>query len=458
MRLLAVLVTGLLTGCVAPPQAKVSMAQTPSASALNGRADLPTQQFGLTAPPKIVHNNTDLGRDFLDLAFAMENGRTLPVLSRFEGPISVRMVGPVPPSAPTDLARLLHRFRTEAGLNIHQSAGGPAAITIEFVPRKAIQTTYTDVACFVVPRVSSWQDFRAARNTSALDWTTLDQRDKVSVFIPADSPAQDVHDCLHEEVAQAIGPLNDLFRLTDSVFNDDNFNTSLTHFDMTILRTYYAPEFRSGMSKTEVAAKLPGVLARINPDGLRTAHRPQSASPRAWVEAIQTALGANTSAARRKSAARQALAIAQAQGWNDGRLAFSYFTLGRSTVARDHATALAAFGNAGRIYRSLPGGAIHAAHVDLQLTAYALSQNQPDTAIEIANRAMPSAAAAENAPLVTSLMLIKAEALEMLGRGYEAAAVRIDSRGWARYGFGSDAQIKARAAEISALAPRGNKS
>jgi hypothetical protein len=46
----------------------------------------------------------------------------------------------------------------------------------------------------------------------------------------------------------------------------------------------------------------------------------------------------------------------------------------------------------------------------------------------------------------------------MKGQAREASAVRIDSNGWARYGFGSDAQIKARAAEISALARRGNRS
>jgi len=32
---------------------------------------------------------------------------------------------------------------------------------------------------------------------------------------------QEVRDCLHEELAQALGPLNDLYRLPDSVFNDD---------------------------------------------------------------------------------------------------------------------------------------------------------------------------------------------------------------------------------------------
>jgi hypothetical protein len=58
---------------------------------------------------------------------------------------------------------------------------------------------------------------------------------------------------------------------------------------------------------------------------------------------------------------------------------------------------------------------------------------------------------------MATLMLVKSEALKMQGRTAEAQAVRIDSQGWARYGFGSDAQVRARISEIEALAQRGNK-
>lgn len=45
------------------------------------------------------------------------------------------------------------------------------------------------------------------------------------MFIPNDTSAQEIRDCLNEELAQALGPLNDLYRLSDSVFNDDNMHT-----------------------------------------------------------------------------------------------------------------------------------------------------------------------------------------------------------------------------------------
>lgn len=458
MRLPSLLAIGLLTACVPSPGADVSMNQTKSSTSTSA-APAAMNSFGMAAAARPTRSNAEIARDFLELTFTMESGRPLPVMTRFEGPVTVRTSGPVPASASTDLARLLQRFRNEAGINIREVSGSsPASINIEFVPRAAIKATYANVACFVVPRVASWAEFRSGRNNGTLDWTTLRQRDRVSVFIPADSSAQEVRDCLHEETAQAMGPLNDLFRLTDSVFNDDNFHTSLTGFDMTVLRAYYAPEMRSGMTQAEVAAKLPGVLARINPAGNRPGSSEATPTPRFWINSIQMALGTSGNAARREAAARQAIATARAQGWVAGRLAFSHFALGRITLARDPATAIQAFNEAGRIYRGLPGGQIYAAHVDMQLAAYALSQGQAENALQIADRNMPIVAAAENAALMATMMLVKAEALELLGREREAAAVRIDSQGWARYGFGSEAQIRARASEISALARRGNKS
>jgi hypothetical protein len=457
MRTVSILAICLLSACVPSPSADVSMNQTKSATATSGRQVAAMNNFGLRAAARPQRNNGDIARDFLELSFNMESGRPLPTLTRFEGPITVRTSGQVPGSAATDLARLLQRFRNEAGLNVSEVATGPASINIEFVPRAAIKATYANVACFTVPRVASWAEFQAGRNNGTLNWATLTQRDRTSIFIPADSSAQEVRDCLHEETAQAMGPVNDLYRLTDSVFNDDNFNTTLTGFDMTILRAYYAPELRSGMTQSEVAAKLPAILSRINPTGNAATAHPQSKTPRFWINTIQVALGGGNASARVK-AARQALATAHAQGWTDGRLAFSYFALGRITLASDPNTAIAAFSEAGRIYRSLPGGEIHAAHVDMQLAAYALSRGEADKAIQLVDRTLPAVAAGENASLMATLMLVKSEALAMKGQRADAAAVRIDSQGWARYGFGSDAQINARAAEISALARRGNRS
>ena len=97
---------------------------------------------------------------------------------------------------------------------------------------------------------------------------------------------------------------------------------------------------------------------------------------------------------------------------------------------------------------------LHAAHVAMQLAAFALSAGQADIAIDIVDRNIRPVAQAENAALLSTLLMVKAEALKLKGQTAQARGVREDALGWARYGFGSDAEVRARFTEISALAPQ----
>ena len=442
----------MLTACVPSPSAEVSMNQGGSANGPDSALPVAMQSFGLHRAQVPARGNAGIGRDFMELSFFMESGREMDAFSRFEGPIGVRLTGDVPRSAATDFDRLIGRLRNEAGIDIHEVSGGSADITIEFLPRKQIQATYSNVACFVVPRVTGWDDFRAKRRTPATDWTTLTLRTKASIFVPSDGSAQETRDCLHEELAQALGPINDLYRLSDSVFNDDNFNNTLTGFDMLILRATYAAELHAGMSRAEVATRLPGILARLHPEGEGLGAGQADPTPRIWINAIEGALSGRGTLAQREGFAVQALSIAEAQGWQDGRLALSEFSLGRLTLARKPEIALPAFAKAQAIYRSLPGGQVQSAHVDMQLAAHALSIGQNEQALALVDRAIPAVTNAENAALMATLLMMKAEALDGMGQSSVAETVRLDSQGWGRYGFGSDEQVRARMSEIAILA------
>ena len=416
-------------------------------------ADLPPARgFPVVRPPAPSRSNADLAADFLDLEFSLETGRALPHLTRFEAPITYAVSGNPPPTVAGDLAVLTARLRDEAAITLTQTTG-TASITLNFLPRRIIKGNDSTVACFVVPGVSSWADYQRARGSDRLDWAQLGQRDRIAVFIPSDSSPQEARDCLHEEIAQSLGPLNDLYRLSDSVFNDDNFNTVLTGFDMLMLRLHYAPELASGMTRAEVAARLPALLARYNPAGTGPATPVPSTTPAAWEEAMQTALGIRGSAAFRHRAAVRALAIAHDAGWTDSRLPFSHFALGRAALGVDSASAVSAFSRAASLYRRLPGGRIHAAHADMQLAAFALSQGWSDDAISLADRSIPVVTTAENAALLATFQMIKAEALALQGRAAEAAALRQASLGWARYGFGNGHDLAARITAIAALVP-----
>ncbi len=454
MRIMSFLPFVLLVSCAGAPPDPVTKSYPEAAPA--GLSIPAMQSFSLQAPSSVRHSNSELAANFLALEFHLEGGRDLNRITRFEGPISVALTGNVPTTASAELTRLIARFRAEAGLNIATAPSAEtASITVNFVSGAWMKRLVPSAACFVVPGVSSLAEYRAAKSAAATDWAQIMQRSRVAVFIPENASPQEVRDCLHEELAQAMGPLNDLFELPDSVFNDDNFNTVLTDFDMLMLRLHYAPDLQSGMGQVQVASLLPELLARYNPSGqFVSGNAFPSRSPTAWLALVPRAMGSDE-AGGRKSAAQKMLQMALAQGWQDNRLGLSYFLLGRLTAPSDPAQAIAYFNAASNIYRSMPDGGIHAAHVSLQLAGIALSSGQNAQAVAFADSAIPALKAGQNAAMLSTLMLIKAKALEEMGRIDAAQAIRLDTVGWARYGFGSDQAMRAKTAEIAALAARG---
>jgi hypothetical protein len=453
VRAVALAVALLAGGCAAPgagdaPSARAAVASFP---------EIAPARFGPARPTPPQRSNGEMARDFLDLSFRMESGRPIEVFTRFEKPVTVRMTGPVPALAAGDLDRLLARLRGEAGIDITRTDRADAVITVEFLPRRTMRAIVPQAACFVAPNVSSWREYRAYRRTARVDWVELTDRQGAAVFIPSDTSAQEVRDCLHEEIAQALGPLNDLYRLPDSVFNDDNIHGILTGFDMLMLRTTYAPELQNGMRPESVAALVPAILDRLNPRG-RGGAGVISDTPRAYVSAIETALGPRASPAERRSAAARATGIAEEMGWRDVRAGFAWFLRGRLALASDLADAQTGLMRAQAIYGRSAVSGLHAAHLDMHLAAFALSQGNAEEVILRTDRAMDAAAGAENAALLATLLLLKAEGLELMGQPDKAETVRRSSYGWAAYGIGKGEDIRRRVDEIGALSPRRSRS
>ncbi|MEZ5751873.1 MAG: DUF2927 domain-containing protein [Paracoccaceae bacterium] len=450
MRALAALVlTGLIAGCV--PTSDVQRLDSGPGATEPVRVYRP----GVPQPFAAARSNGQMVQDFLELGFAMESGRPIESFSRFDGPVRVVTRGTPPGQALFDLERLLGRLRSEAQIDIARVAQAPEGantITVEFLPRATMQAVVPAAACFVVPNVSSWGGFVANRRSPSIDWTRVVTRTSAAVFIPDDTTPQEIRDCLHEEIGQALGPLNDLFRLTDSVFNDDNFQTTLTGFDMLLLRVWNSAELTPGLTRDQVAARLPALFNRLNPHGRRPLEGMPGLTPRNWVQSVEQALASSGGHQHRREGANRALGIARANGWQDTRLALSLMLAARLAPREQGEDALQGLLRAGDIYRATPGGEVHAAHIDMQLAVQALANAQVDTVLALTARASPVAARTENAALLASLGFLRAEALAMAGRADEARAVRLDSFAAARYGFGSDSAAHTRMDEIARIA------
>ncbi|WP_416544778.1 MULTISPECIES: DUF2927 domain-containing protein [unclassified Phaeobacter] len=413
----------------------------------------PAKSFARAHPVAPQRANSDIARDFLDLHFQLEGGTELPVFTRFETPITLRVTGQPGSGLTRDLEALLLRLRREAGLDLRQLTTGAANITIEAVPRKAIRRASPRAACFVVPNVSSLAEYRRYKRHPRTNWANLRARQRLAIFVPNDVSPQETRDCLHEELAQAIGPLNDLYRLPDSVFNDDNIHTVLTGFDMLILRLGYAPELRTGMTRAEVAARLPAILARLNPAGAGRAAAPLPRTSLDWIRATEAALTPGTGRGTRLQAAHRGAAIARDLGWQDHRRAFNHYVLGRILQRDEPELAQQHFETALIYLQGRYDSPLLRAQIASRMAAFDIVRGDGASALARIRPALPVAARGENAVLLSSLMLLEAEALLLEGQTDAAYAVRLDSQGWARYGFGPDWAVRGAMREIAALAP-----
>lgn len=73
--------------------------------------------------------------------------------------------------------------------------------------------------------------------------------------------------CLHEELAQGLGLVNDSPRARPSIFNDDDEFALLTTHDEYLLKLLYDPRLRPGMHQAEALPILRDRLSQIMPDG-----------------------------------------------------------------------------------------------------------------------------------------------------------------------------------------------
>ena len=435
-RVLAAALVAVLGACAAPE-----------------REPIDSVRFAATKQPTgVARPNADLAEDFLELTFALESGERLERLLRYEAPVRVHIASRALEPYRRDVEALLARLRAEAGIDIALTDDpGRAQLRLEGVPQARIARVFPTAACFIVPGERSWRGFLRRRGDDRLRWSAQDRLRGAAIFLPSDGAPQDVRDCIHEEITQALGPANDLYRLPDSIWNDDNLHGIATAFDMLMLRVLYQPELASGMTRAEVAERLPALFAREHPRGVglrRAARHPES---RAWASAIEIALSRRASRDERLAAARLAAQIAAEMRPTNHRLAVSLLTLGRLTLRRDQAAAARLFSEAyDQSMRRQGADDLRTAHAAVHVAAVALAAGRFDTVVRLADRHAPAALRGQNAILLAGLMSLKAEALLGLGNQAEARAARLDSLRWARYGFGDGDGALAR--EQAALA------
>ena len=230
------------------------------------------------------YSNASLAKLFVRLTHDTEWGGQRPHLVRMEEPVVVGLEGPGASAFAPFLEGYLGWLAAETGIDIH--TGGPArALHLRLVDGAEFARALPAAACVLVPGDPGWDAFRrdpARFGGEAM--LRMHRLPEATVFVPDDAIPAHVRRCLIEEIAQALGPLNDLSGLGPSIFNDDFGHVWPTRLDLMMLRVLYAPELATGLGRAETERRARAALDRINPAGLSAPPLPavEAASVPAW--------------------------------------------------------------------------------------------------------------------------------------------------------------------------------
>lgn len=232
------------------------------------------------APADAPFSNADLASNFERIALNREYRReggalvqaTTPALvSRWEEPIRYQVVGAgVTAADRAEYAALAARLSRLTGLDLAETDGEPnLSILILGAEERAafVRALEADRPGPGMPLVGRWaeeigypcigqvgfRDAASGRITGAM------------IFIKAELEGLLRRSCIHEELAQTLGLMNDDDDVRPSVFNDDQEFALLTEHDELLLRILYDPRLRSGMSAEEAAPLVAGIVADLRP-------------------------------------------------------------------------------------------------------------------------------------------------------------------------------------------------
>ena len=407
---------------------------------------------GPVSPPTgggVARTNAAITDEFISYIFETEGGVRIPRLLRYEGPVRVSLDGKLGHYR-ADLQGVLAGMRRQSGIDIALT-DGLAQIRILQVPAAALKQIYPTAACVVVPGVRS---FAEVQRRQFPRWSQQAALTNAVVLIPDNAAPYIIRACFNEEIAQALGPVNDQYRVSDTVFNDDNVFNTLTDYDHLILRLLYSPELSNGMGQAAVRTALPALLARVNPAGQRGGS-PARADAR-WKALIETAMNASNPRPARLSAAEKAIMRARRLGGH--RLAHALLIYGRLTLQHQPALAAPAFQEAYQINLSQLGpNHLRTALVAMHLAAVAVKAEDFAAVVTLTTPALATAKRFNDPVLQAGIQSLRALAFAHLGQNSSAEAARVDSLTQARYAFGGDAaQIASAQAQIEGLLPSNN--
>ena len=417
------LITALLAACKPPvdggPAAPYRTGAQPGYPVLGGA--LPA---GHTR-----YSNDSLAQAFVHLTHDLEWGERRPNLVRYERPVSVGVTGHSATLYLPFLDGFLAELQAQTGIAIARKQARHN-LSIHFVPGRAFRQKMPQHFCVVAPGGLSWEQFQAdpvRHGTRAYE--RIRSLKAMSVYIPDNLEPYLVRLCLIEEIAQALGPANDLYGLGPSIFNDDAAHVWPTRLDYLMLRVLYAPEMRTGLNRRETQARARRVLARLNPEGERAAALPplRLRSLRGWDDKV-----------RERSPQSRRAASAMARKRAPGSAHHCYSLIAEARLLRDDPTgAIRVLDRARQVCSTAHGSDdIRVALITLERARATFKSGRPEAAYKLTERLEGILSAHGHDERLVALYDLQAASLQAIQQGTKSFEARRRAAEWGAYALG----------------------
>ena len=234
------------------------------------------------APQDASFTNSRLAENFERIALNREYRReddqlieeTTPTrLSRWEKPIRYRVIGEAATGADIgEYASFAQKLAGLTGLEIEATEDEPNLTILILGPeerRTFVRQLQESGLAERMPLVVEWADDISYPCVGQVGYEDSDTGQIVGAMIVIKGELEGVlrSSCIHEELTQTLGLMNDDPDVRPSIFNDDQEFALLTEHDELLLRILYDRRLRAGMQADEARPLLPQIIADIRPGG-----------------------------------------------------------------------------------------------------------------------------------------------------------------------------------------------
>lgn len=235
-----------------------------------------------TAPVDAPFTNDDLERNFLRIALNREYRRdglilvqteTPSPISRWTGPVRYRIAGGgATVEDHMEYAAFARRLGRLTGLEVTEVEEDPnLSILILSAEERAsfVKALEEGGAAKRMPLIVDWANDVRYPCVGQVGYRNSETGRITGAMIVIKAELEGVfrRSCIHEELAQAMGLMNDDDGVRPSIFNDDQEFAYLTSHDEYLLRILYDRRLAPGMTVEEVRPILPEIIAEIRPGG-----------------------------------------------------------------------------------------------------------------------------------------------------------------------------------------------